>query len=237
MKFTIALLVIVFVEIDGQWTELEVIKLLEETNVRHAQIEQMTKEAAIRHNQMNPDGLSVSERTGGNSQPPFPPVPVEPPIPAPVPPPPDTPNPSSIPATRSVIRPAPMPTIDDDRTFLAKMSEQEALVNQLNALSAREAATRNGLLVMGETLEGALMSALRPLTMPSFLGQPIPGHFVPFQRMQRPIEQSPTDERPQIQSRPLASQLPMRERNFESVQWQMEQEAQVVLKNETGPAF
>lgn len=33
--------------------------------------------------------------------------------------------------------------------------------------------------------EGALLNALRPLTMPLLgAGPPIPGHFVPFQRMQ-----------------------------------------------------
>ncbi|CAP33316.2 Protein CBG14912 [Caenorhabditis briggsae] len=197
--------------------------MLEDTNQRHLQIEKMTKEAAIRHNQLHPGGESISERNNGATTVP---IPVEPPIPAPIPPP-----PLGIPSTRIVVQPAPPPTIEDDRTFLAKMSEQEALVNQLNSIATREAVSRNGLLVM----EGALLNALRPLTMP-FLGAgpPIPGHFVPFQRMQRPIEQSPVENNIEVQSRPPAAQLPMRANNLETYEFQKDDElAEMVIRNET----
>ncbi|EFO84849.1 hypothetical protein CRE_03831 [Caenorhabditis remanei] len=205
---------------------MEVRRMLEDTNQRHAQIERMTKEAAIRHNQMNPDGQILSGRDNGGTNPS---VPIQPPIPAPIPPPPlPTEQPQQV-----IIRTAPPPTIEDDRTFLAKMSEQEALVNQLNSIATREAVARNGLLVM----EGALLNALRPITMPFLGGQPIPGHFVPFQRMQRPIEQSPVDNNIEVQARPPAQQLPMRAKNLETYEFQMDDElAEMIIRNETRQA-
>ncbi|PIC55680.1 hypothetical protein B9Z55_000857 [Caenorhabditis nigoni] len=174
--------------------------------------------------QLHPDGESISERNNGATT--VVPIPVEPPVPAPIPPP-----PLEIPSTRIVVQPAPPPTVEDDRTFLAKMSEQEALVNQLNSIATREAVSRNGLLVM----EGALLNALRPLAMP-FLGAgpPIPGHFVPFQRMQRPIEQSPVENNIEVQSRPPAAQLPMRANNLETYEFQKDDElAEMIIRNET----
>ncbi|CCD71889.1 uncharacterized protein CELE_F55F8.8 [Caenorhabditis elegans] len=226
MRTTVAwYLLLHFLKVYGQWTEMEVRRMLEDTNLRHLQIEKMTKEAAIRHNQMNPDGQPLTGRHNLETNT-MTSVSIESPIPAPIPPPP-------LPGQQVIIRPAPPPTIEDDRTFLAKMSEQESLVNQLNSIATREAVSRNGLLVM----EGALLNALRPLTMPLLgAGPPIPGHFVPFQRMQRPIEQSPIDNRVEVQSRPPAPQLPMRLNNLETFQFQKDDEvAEMIIRNESTP--
>uniref|UniRef100_A0A8R1IUQ6 Uncharacterized protein n=1 Tax=Caenorhabditis japonica TaxID=281687 RepID=A0A8R1IUQ6_CAEJA len=90
---------------------------------------------------MNPDGELLAKPV-----PPPPPIAppslmgphteIEPPKPPPPPP-------------RIIRLPPPQPTIEDDRTFLARMSEQEALVN---ALSNRQLATGNELLAMGQNL-------------------------------------------------------------------------------------
>uniref|UniRef100_A0A1I7U5V9 DUF148 domain-containing protein n=1 Tax=Caenorhabditis tropicalis TaxID=1561998 RepID=A0A1I7U5V9_9PELO len=168
------------------------------------------------------DGQTLSGRNNGETNS-LPPISVE--LPAPIPPPPPT-----QPTQQIVIRPAPPPTIEDDRTFLAKMSEQESLVNQLNSIATREAVSRNGLLVM----EGALLNALRPFSMPLLGGPPIPGHFVPFQRMQRPIEQSPVENNIEVETRPPAAQLPMRKNNLETYEFQKDDEiAEMIIRNET----
>ncbi|CAB3410556.1 unnamed protein product [Caenorhabditis bovis] len=145
----------------AQWTELEQRQLLDSANLRAKEIERMTKNAAIRQNQLNMAPIP----SGG--------VPLN--------------GPS---------KPAP-PTIDEDRLFLAKMGEQEALANQI---IAREAMARQGILAM----EATILEALQPLTAP--LQRPIPAHFIAVPTVPRWT----SDERIVIAARPDRDASPIR---------------------------
>ncbi|CAL2029821.1 unnamed protein product [Caenorhabditis brenneri] len=153
----VAFAVLLVLRCDGQWTEMEVRRMLENTNQRHLLIEIMTKEAAARQNMIDPNGETLSKTSKiSNTM-----------LPSPI----ESTTPSEVPVQtlpkvnekQIIVRPGPPPSIEDDRAFLAKMTEQEARLNQIDPTSTSQILVRN------ELLERSL-NMLRPLIMPVFGG-------------------------------------------------------------------
>lgn len=162
----VALAVLLVLGCDGQWTEMEVRRMLENTNQRHLLIEIMTKEAAARQNMIDPNGETLSKTDNQN---------LNTLLPSPV----ESTTSSEVPVetlpkvneNRVIVRPGPPPSIEDDREFLARMSEQEARLDQIEPTSTRQLLARN------ELLERSL-NLLRPFIMPVLGGQLITENVV-----------------------------------------------------------